>query len=137
MGELMRHNYLYSLLTRGSKSFRHTEMHASSNDEDINEYIELLVPSVLSEKQKAFMAEFYLKLLYSDIDAIALLQKVDPYNSYTTVSYNIVLNDSEKIDIEEIYHNVKRNSPQFNTHGMTIVDCFVNVLKDILTKLNK
>lgn len=130
----MKHNYLYGLLTSGITTFRHTSVYTIDNPNAL-QYIACLVPPYMTERQKAYLAEFYLKLLRSDAEAVSLLNKVDPYNSYTLAKYDIVLNPEEFIDIERLYYNILAAKPQFNTHGITMIDCFINVLKALLREL--
>lgn len=129
---MIKHNYLYGLLTGGVKGFRNTSIYESDNPL-VNKYKNILVPSSLSDKCRAFLTEFYIKLIYSDIDAIRLLKKVDPCNSYTTVAYDIVIDDN--VNIEDIYTNIKHEMAQYNGANITIVDCFISVLKDLMSLL--
>ena len=131
---IFKHNYLYSLLVDGNSDYRSSQM-CSCTDDILKTYIKCLCPDHLSSKQKAFLSEFYIKLIYMNPELLSLLYKVDPYNSYADIDYNIILNDDERVDMNELLSNITPITHNIAPKGAVVIEHFQTLLKSIVQRL--
>lgn len=93
-------NRIYGYMVNSSHPARKTTTTRTGLSETALRLIEALVPRTLALDAREALAEFYIRLCYTDKELLGLLNKVDPINSYTLHSfYPHVESDVEIMDI--------------------------------------
>lgn len=130
MGATMRiYNRLYGILTNGLKTYRDTNADQTNLSDYCLSLIHALIPSDLEDDVKCGLAELYINLLMTDIDAVELLNIKDPYNSYTTVSYDI---ECPTQNWDKLIQRLKSLRLQDMSDDFTHADYIVITLKHLM-----
>lgn len=84
-----KYNKIYGILTNGVKKHRDTNTDRANLTPYCTSILEALIPDELDVDIKCGLADLYINLAMTDIDCVELINLKDPYNSYTTVTYDI------------------------------------------------
>ena len=92
-------NKLYGILTDGDTFIRNTTMNRKRAPKNVKNIVEALIPPVLDANTRRALAEFYLRMIFTDKPLIAALTQYDPINSYQLHSFYPEYADTFDIDI--------------------------------------
>jgi hypothetical protein len=123
------YNKLYGILTDGLKTYRATNADQTNLSDYCLSLIHALIPKELTDEVKCGLAELYISLIMTDIESVELLHSKDPYNSYTTVSYDI---ECPEQNWDKLVQRLKRLRLQDMSDDLTPADYIVITLKHIM-----
>lgn len=102
---MTKYNYIYSVLTKGLQGYRKCVYNGICSDPKVARIIDALIPVSCTDAQRAWLAELYIHFIKTDAGLNVQLSRVDPYNSYDSVAFDITPESS--VNIEDIANSIK------------------------------
>ena len=127
-------NKLYGLLTDGDRAVRNTTTSRKALSDKVKRLLEALIPVTLSANSKRGLAEFYIRLIFTDKNLSSALTKYDPINSYKLHTFYPDYED--QVDIQVIISAIKKLGLAGEEISFLPLDYILNALKTLLEYLN-
>lgn len=128
-------NKFYGILTNGDNSVRKTTSNRAILNALSSKIVDALIPQGLADTDKEALAEFYIRLIYTDKSLISALESYDPLNSYTLHTFYA---DDNKLNVSptSIIVGIKKLGLAGEELSFMPVDYIINALKQLLAILN-
>lgn len=130
---MIYYNYLYTILCGYADGARRSNYINNDLPNTIKVIVNALIPPNCTQTQKQLLTELYIKLIKTDAALNKKLLKVDPYNSYDIVNYDIIQEPSDNIDLIKIADNLKN----LQIINIRYDDCIGYILRGLEELINR